>query len=113
MNKATAEVPRVTIVTDLLKNARGRFITATFIKTNGQIRTINGRFGVHKGLTGKGLNHDPAEYGQHIIAEKVSARGTNGRFIANRMQYRTVNLNTIQKVTFNGKTLVAAENTIY
>lgn len=125
------EAPRVAIVTDLIKNNKGRFVTTTFVKTNGQVRTINGRFGVHKGTTGKGMTHDPARYGHYVIAEMVPDRDSKGRFtkaipqdgctkaIGNdrrtgtQYQYRTINLTTLQSATFNGKTLIAEENTIY
>ena len=102
-------VPRVTIVTDLLKNARGRFITTTHVKTDGSLRTINGRFGVHKNVTGRGMNHDPASYGQHVISEVVRIRDARGRFSTNYLQYRTVNLNTLTRARFNGKVLIASE----
>ncbi len=111
--KNAIEKPRTTIITDLLKNAKGKFVGLTVVKTNGQIRTLNGRFGVTKGLNGKGMNHDPAEKGHVIIAEVLPVHGTHGRFIANKLQYRTVNLNTLQSAVFNKKTLVAEENTIY
>ena len=107
------EAPRVAIVTDLIKNNKGRFVTTTFVKTNGQVRTINGRFGVHKGTTGKGMTHDPARYGHYVIAEMVPERDSKGRFTGTQYQYRTVNLTTLQSATFNGKTLIAEENTIY
>jgi hypothetical protein len=109
MNKKVTVAPRVTIVTDLLKNHNGHFVTTVHISKKGTPRKINGRFGVHKGVTGAGLNHDPAEHGQNTIAEIVSPRDNKGRFTSPVYQYRTVDFNTLLLAKFNGKTLVAKE----
>ena len=114
MSKATVQrVPRVAIVTDLLKNNKGRFVTTVHIKQDGTVRTINGRFGVTKGVTGNGMNHDPAEKGQNVIAEITAERDRLGRFTGVGYRYRTVDFKTLQMAKFNGKILVAQESTIY
>ena len=110
MNKTNKQVvPRVTIVTDILKNHKGRFITIANIKKDGSFRKFNGRFGVHKGITGAGMKYDPATMGYQTIAEIIKLRDNNGRIYSSGYRYKIVNLNTLQKATFNGKTLIAKE----
>lgn len=45
----------------LLSYNKGRFLTVTFVKKNGSLRTMNCRKGVYKGTTGGGLRFDPVD----------------------------------------------------
>jgi hypothetical protein len=40
---------------ELLSSSHGRYLTVTFVKVNGDVRVLTGRFGVHKDLKG-GIN---------------------------------------------------------
>lgn len=52
----------------LQSGTKGHFLSVTFQKrTDGKIRTINGRFGVRKGVKGIGLRYDPASKGLMVI----------------------------------------------
>lgn len=113
MSKIVHVAPRATIITDLLKNHKGRFVTLINIKKDGTERTFNGRFDVVKGTKGIGLNHDPAVHGQVVIAEVLPGRDRKGRYTKlNHCQFRKVDLNTLQVAIFNGKTMLAKERTI-
>ena len=53
--------------TDLIKGSKGKFISVTFVKKNGEVRKMNGRMGVHSSknapLKGVGLAYNPNDYG--------------------------------------------------
>lgn len=75
-----------------LKQTGGIF-NVKFYKTNGELRSINARFGVRKGVTGKGLSYNPEDHGNIII------------FSMNDNGFRTVKLDNIVSIKFNGTTL--------
>ena len=77
---------------DLLLASQGRFVTVTFIKKDGTLRTLNGRLGVKKHLKGGVSTLDPAEY---VTIYDVAAKG-----------YRAINRKTIKQVTFEGHTII-------
>jgi hypothetical protein len=72
----------------LLSN--GRFFTVTFIKKDGSTRRMTARTGVKKHLRG-GTNKNTNP--NHLIVWSVADKG-----------YRTVDINAITKLTFNGET---------
>lgn len=72
----------------------GGIFNVKFYKTNGELRSINARFGVRKGVTGKGLSYSPEEYGNIII------------FSMNDNGFRTVKLDNVVSIKFNGLTLL-------
>lgn len=72
----------------------GGIFNVKFYKTNGELRSINARFGVRKGVTGKGLSYNPEEYGNIII------------FSMNDNGFRTVKLDNVVSIKFNGLTLL-------
>ena len=73
--------------TDLIKGSKGKTISVTFIKKDGEKRKLNGRLGVHKSkhapLTGSGLKFTPSEYGLVNI------------FDMQKRSYRTINTETL------------------
>jgi len=73
-----------------LRNTGGIF-NVRFYKKDGTTRSINARFGVRKGVTGAGLKYDPALHGNVIV------------FSMNDNGFRTINLNSIYRIKFNGQ----------
>lgn len=73
--------------------SNGKFFTVTFTKKNGELRTINGRCGVHKYVKGVGLGYDPAKKDYVIVRE------------VNQGQYRTINLRTVVRFKQGNKTI--------
>ncbi len=78
-------------VETMLRGLKGRFFGVTFIKKNGQSRTMNARLGVTKFVSGGrktvGLNYQP-----YLT---VWSRNDAG--------YRSVNLATIRMITADGQ----------
>ena len=85
------KVSKVFAVNDLIHNHQGRFFTAKFIKQDGTLRKLNGRFGVRKGTTGKGMRYNPYE------------RGYLNPYDVNKDDYRMINVDTLLELSFNGK----------
>ena len=81
--------------TDLIKGSKGKTISVTFIKKNGEERKLNGRTGVYKSphapLSGEGLKYTPSEYGLVNI------------FDMQKRAYRMVNINTLRELTLEGE----------
>jgi len=77
--------------------------TVTFRKKDGTIRVMNARLGVAKYVLGT----------QPEITEKrkqtLTAQNMVGVFEMPKMQYRTINLNTVLTITANGVTLEVGE----
>jgi len=75
---------------DIILNSGGKFVSVTFTKKDGSLRTLTGRLGVTKHLKGGVSTLDPDQY---ITIFDVVNKG-----------YRAVNRATIQSVTFEGET---------
>jgi hypothetical protein len=69
----------------------GKIFSAVFIKKNGERRTIVGRRGVSKYVTGKGLGFNPG------------ARNLIGIFDMHKKAYRFINIETLKEIKVNGK----------
>ena len=79
---------------NLIKNTRGKFFSCRFIKANGEIRNMLARTGVkYSRLTKQSYN-----------GSWKSERGYISVFDVIKKEYRTVNLNTLISVKFNGIT---------
>ena len=78
---------------DLLKQTGGIF-NVKFYKQDGTLRSINARFGVRKGVNGKGLRYDQLERNNIVV------------FSMNDNGFRTVKLNNVVSIKFNGLTLL-------
>ena len=87
--------------TDLIKGSKGKTISVTFIKKNGEERMLNGRTGVYKSphapLTGEGLKYTPSNYGLGNI------------FDMHKRAYRMVNINTLKELKVSGETYQVEE----
>jgi hypothetical protein len=79
-----------TAVKTMLNGSNGKFLTVTFKKKNGDMRTINGRSGVTKALAGGTRTTDPEKY--FTIFE-----AGNG--------YRSVNYDTVSEIKMGGQTV--------
>jgi len=78
---------------DIILSSGGKFVSVTFVKKDGSLRTLTGRLGVTKHLKGGVSTLDPNQY---ITIFDVVNKG-----------YRAVNRETIQSVTFEGETHAA------
>lgn len=74
---------------EMLRASNGKFVTVTFVKKDGTLRTLNGRLGVIKHLKGGVSNLDPHQY---TVVYDVVNKG-----------YRAVNNSTIQSVKCGDK----------
>jgi hypothetical protein len=70
----------------------GKIFSVEFIKKDGTIRRMTCRFEVKKYLKGGSLAYDAASLNYLTV------------FDMEKKEYRTVNLNTLQKLTFEGNT---------
>lgn len=75
---------------DLIKSAKGKIFSATFYKSNGDLRVMTARTGVRKDLKGTGLRYDPKEH--NLISV----------FDMNKRQYRMINIGTLLNLRMNG-----------
>jgi hypothetical protein len=75
---------------NLLNSSNGKFLSVTFTKKDGSLRTINGRSGVTKALAGGVRTTDPEKY--FTIFE-----AGNG--------YRSVNFETVSEIKMEGRTV--------
>lgn len=76
----------------LIRSTNGTIFTATFVKRNGKTRRLNGRTGVTKGLTGKGLTYDPSNYGILPVFDLYEG------------QYKALRFDALTSLTVNGRT---------
>ena len=74
----------------LIGLSQSRFVTITFIKKDGSIRKMNGRFGVHKGTKG---NIATSEHVPNLVVFRD----------VQKQAYRHINVDTILSVKANGK----------
>jgi hypothetical protein len=75
----------------LLNNTNGKFVSVEFVKKDGTLRKMNGRFGVTKHLKG-GVNKTVKESNSYMTIYDTKAEG-----------YRTINLETVKRVKFGGE----------
>jgi hypothetical protein len=75
---------------DLIKSAKGKIFSATFVKSNGDIRIMTARTGVRKDLNGTGLRYNPVEHNLITV------------FDMNKRQYRSINIGTLLNLRMNG-----------
>lgn len=76
----------------VIKNSRGKFARATFRKKDGEIRHMNFRLGVRKGVTGQGMAYNPEDRGL-ITVYDVQKRA-----------YRMINVEGLIEVRAAGQT---------
>jgi len=74
-----------------IQDSNGRIMNIVFTKKDGTRRSMNCRLGVKKGVTGKGMRYYPILKGLLTV------------FDMNKNAFRTVNLQTIERVKVAGK----------
>ncbi len=82
---------RLQTIRNLIQSSNGRFFTATFLKKNGEVRVMNARIGVKAHSAGGTPSTAAHEQYMTVFDAKIKA-------------YRTLNLETISKLTINGVT---------
>lgn len=87
------------LIDNIIEQSRGRFLTVTFRKKNGQLRTINGRIGVfHEGW--------PADY-------RYDAMQSEGRFFliwsVRDRGFRRVNAESVVRIASQGTVIFTRE----
>ena len=79
----------MTNLVQLIEDSDGKFVSVTFTKKDGSVRTLVGRLGVTKHLKGGESRLDPAKY---ITIFDTQNGG-----------YRAINRETIKSVRFGGE----------
>lgn len=87
MNKATK-----TELDTFKKLVGSNIFSVEFVKKNGDLRKMVCRLGVKKHLQGGELKYDPSSLGYITV------------FDMQVQEYRTINVNTLKTLTFNGVT---------
>jgi len=89
----------IKVIASIIKSQNGKAVTVTFTKKDGTERVLNGRLGVKKGVTGKGLAYNPKDYDLITVFDMRLAT----KFPANPEKcYRMVNLKTVSEVKAAG-----------
>ena len=70
----------------LRRELKGKIFTVTFVKKSGEVRKLNCRLGVTKHLKGGNKSFRDADFNYLTV------------FDLQKKAYRTVNLNTVQKI---------------
>jgi hypothetical protein len=78
-------------IIQLKKELKGKFFSATFVKKNGEVRTIHGRLGVIKALKGGALRYNAEQVGNLVV------------FDLKKKEYRTIPLDRIVTLRYNKK----------
>jgi len=76
------------------KAQSGKIFTVVFQKKDGTVRALNGRLGVTKGLTGKGMSWKP------------KSKGLLPVYDMQKRAYRMVNFNTVLGIAMEGKKVI-------
>lgn len=76
----------------LIKSTNGAIFSVSFVKSDGTLRDMVCRTGVSKGITGKGLAFEPSDHDLMTVYD------------LQRGAYRMIRLDTLQRVTANGRT---------
>jgi hypothetical protein len=79
------------LIVEIKKELGSKIFSVSFYKKDGTLREMTCRLGVTKHLKGGELSHNPSDFG-HLIVYDMKSEG-----------YRTINLNTLVKIKFEGK----------
>lgn len=77
------------VATELINKSKGKIFTVTFRKKNGELRIMNCRLGVSKGVNGKGMAYNP------------SLKGLKPVFDMQAKAWRTIDLESIRELNIN------------
>ena len=81
-------------IQEFKNEVKGNFFRACFVKKDGSIREMTARFGVKKHLKGGELTYVPEERGYIVV------------FDVEKEAYRTINMDTLIFLRYNGKEVV-------
>jgi hypothetical protein len=81
-------------IQEFKSEVKGNFFRACFIKKDGSVREMTARFGVKKHLKGGELGYVPEERGYIVV------------FDVEKKAYRTINMDTLLFLKYNGKEVV-------
>ena len=85
------EAGRFTSPRAMIQQTKGKFFTVQFVKrTTGEVRKMNCRIGVSKGVTGTGKTYDPEEKGLVTVWDTQAKN------------FRSINLDGIISITSQG-----------
>lgn len=88
------------VARDILKATNGQFFSVTFkTRGTGEERTIVGRTGVRKGVTGQGLKYNPAKHDAITVWDNGNVPNAQGK---KSEGHKTVPLNDIREVRAGG-----------
>ena len=94
------------VARSILKATKGQLFSVTFIKrANGEQRTIVGRTGVRKGVTGTGLRYNPAERDLITIWDNGKVPNAQGE---KSQGHKTIPMNDIKAIHAGGATFRVA-----
>jgi hypothetical protein len=79
------------------KEVQGKIFSVIFRKKNGELRTMQARLGVKKGITGEGLKYD-AEACNNLIV-----------FDMQKQAYRTVKFDNVLYLNYNNKKIATSK----
>lgn len=100
------------IVQEIINNYKNTIITITFVKrTNGAIRTLTGRLGVSKYVSGKGMSYIPENYGLFTIYDMVL--GNNLDESDRKRAYRCIGIDSVLEIKAGNKTYKGENEIIY
>ena len=90
------------VARSILKATNGQFFSITFTtRGTGQKRTIVGRTGVRKGVSGNGLKYNPASHDAITVWDNGNVANAEGK---KSEGHKTVPLNNISEVRAGGAT---------
>jgi len=81
-------------IQEFKNEVKGNFFRACFVKKDGTVREMTARFGVKKHLKGGELTYNPEERGYIVV------------FDVEKEQYRTINMEKLIFLRYNGKEVV-------
>ena len=85
------KISKVTAI-EMIRGSKGKVFGVTFIKrTTGEVRTMQARLGVRKGVTGEGLKFNPKDYALIPVYEMP------------KQQFRMVNLEGLTNLSIEGE----------
>lgn len=73
----------------ILRDSKGKFFSATFVKKDGKIRHMTCRVGVRKGVKGVGMSFNPKDHDLLTVFEPANDN------------FRMINLNTLLEATID------------
>ena len=88
-------------IQEFKKEVKGNFFRACFLKKDGTVREMTARFGVKKHLKGGELKYNPEEHGYIVV------------FDVEKEAYRTINMNQLIFLRYNGKEVVGDKALIH